>query len=222
MCAKAEETTRRLSAVNPNVVPTPEVHIHLPCQRHSERRHAGSTACGANTCVLDVDHFYRYTSAVATRQYWLMKTEPDVFSIHDLRRKGRSPWDGVRNYTARNFMKDEMKMGDLVLFYHSSVTPPGVAGIARVCSATYPDPTQFDTKSQYYDPKSKADAPRWWLIDVEFVEELPTFLPLPLLRESPEIRDMVLLRKGMRLSVQPVSKAHFSWIVKAGKGKTKP
>lgn len=160
-------------------------------------------------------------AVVATRRYWLMKTEPDVFSIADLRKKGRSAWDGVRNYTARNFMKDEMAVGDLVLFYHSNATPPGVAGIARVCSATYPDPTQFDPKSEYYDPKSKPEAPRWWLIDVEFVEELPRFLPLPLLREAQALSDMMLLRKGMRLSVQPVSKEHFRWILKAGGAKIK-
>lgn len=150
-----------------------------------------------------------------------MKTEPDVFSILDLRKKGRSPWDGVRNYTARNFMKDEMSVGDLVLFYHSNANPPGVAGVARVCSESYPDPTQFDSQSEYYDAKSKPEAPRWWLIDVEFVEELPTFLPLPLLREAPQLAEMVLLRKGMRLSVQPVSKAHFKWILNAGGASTK-
>jgi predicted RNA-binding protein with PUA-like domain len=158
---------------------------------------------------------------MATRRYWLMKTEPDVFSIQDLKRKGRSAWDGVRNYTARNFMKDEMTVGDLVLFYHSNATPPGIAGVSRVCSETYPDPTQFDPKSEYYDPKSKPEAPRWWLIDVEFVEELPTFLPLPLLRETAELDGMVLLRKGMRLSVQPVDKPHFQWALAAGGAKTK-
>jgi len=151
-----------------------------------------------------------------------MKTEPDVFSIHDLRRKGRSAWDGVRNYTARNFMKDDMAVGELVLFYHSNATPPGVAGVAKVCSKSYPDPTQFDPKSEYYDAKSKIDAPRWWLVDVEFVEELATFLPLPLLRETRALADMVLLRKGMRLSVQPVSKPHFKWILRAGGASTKP
>lgn len=150
-----------------------------------------------------------------------MKTEPDVFSIQDLKKKGRSPWDGVRNYTARNFMKDEMSVGDLVLFYHSNATPPGIAGISRVGSKAYPDPTQFDPKSEYYDPKSKPDAPRWWLVDVEFVEELSTYLPLPLLRETPELEGMVLLRKGMRLSVQPVEKAHFQWALKAGGAVTK-
>lgn len=150
-----------------------------------------------------------------------MKTEPDVFSIADLRKRQRSPWDGVRNYTARNFMKDDMREGDLVLFYHSNATPPGIAGVARVCSKTYPDPTQFDKKSEYYDPKSSPEAPRWWLIDVEYVEEFPTYLPLPTLRVTPELDGMVLLRKGMRLSVQPVEKEHFKWAVRAGGGATK-
>lgn len=158
---------------------------------------------------------------MATRRYWLMKTEPDVFSISDLEKKGRSPWDGVRNYTARNFMKDDMKVDDLVLFYHSNATPPGIAGIARVCSETYPDPTQFEPDSEYYDPKSKREAPRWWLVEVEFVEKLPTFLPLPMLRETKELADMVLLRKGMRLSVQPVEKRHFQWALKAGGATTR-
>jgi predicted RNA-binding protein with PUA-like domain len=162
------------------------------------------------------------TGAVTARQYWLMKTEPDVFSIDDLRKKGRSPWDGVRNYTARNFMKDEMSIGDLVLFYHSNAAPPGVAGVARVCSKSYPDPTQFDPNSDYYDSKSRPESPRWWLVEVEYVEQLPVFLPLPSLRQMPELSDMVLLRKGMRLSVQPVSKAEFKWVVRAGGGMTKP
>ncbi len=142
-----------------------------------------------------------------------MKSEPDVFSIDHLRKMGRSPWDGVRNYRARNFMKNEMAVGDLVLFYHSNATPPGVAGLARVCSKTYPDPTQFDPKSKYFDAKSSEDAPRWWLIDVEFVEEFPTFLSLPELRDSAALDGMMLLRKGMRLSVQPVEKQHFRWIL---------
>jgi predicted RNA-binding protein with PUA-like domain len=155
------------------------------------------------------------------RRYWLMKTEPDQFSIRDLQKKGRAPWDGVRNYVARNFMKEEMSLGDWVLFYHSSTTPPGIAGIARVCSKTYPDPTQFDPKSKYYDPKSNPESPRWWLVDVEFVEELPTYLPLPLLRETSVLAGMMLLKRGMRLSVQPVEKQHFQWALKAGGTATK-
>jgi predicted RNA-binding protein with PUA-like domain len=155
------------------------------------------------------------------RQYWLMKTEPDVFSIDDLERKKTEPWDGVRNYRARNFMKNDMAVGDLVLFYHSNANPPGVAGVAEVCSKTYPDPTQFDKKSKYFDPKSKEEDPRWWLIDVEFVEKLPRFLPLPELREDNALDGMMLLKKGMRLSVQPVVKAHFKRVLQLGKAKTK-
>lgn len=159
--------------------------------------------------------------SVATRRYWLMKTEPDVFSIRDLQQRKTSPWDGVRNYRARNLMKDEMQVGDLVLFYHSNAEPPGVAGISRVCSASYPDPTQFDRGSEYFDPKSTPEAPRWWLVDVEFVEELPKFLPLPELRAMAELDGMMLLQKGTRLSVQPVQKKHFQWILKCGRAHTK-
>jgi predicted RNA-binding protein with PUA-like domain len=150
-----------------------------------------------------------------------MKSEPDVFSIRDLKARGRSPWDGVRNYRARNLMKDEMSVGDLVLFYHSSTLPPGVAGVARVCSATYPDPTQFDAASEYYDAKSTPEAPRWWLVDVEFVEELKQLLPLPELRTVKELSGLMLLEKGTRLSVQPVSKKHFQTILKLAQAVTK-
>jgi predicted RNA-binding protein with PUA-like domain len=155
------------------------------------------------------------------RRYWLMKSEPDAFSIRDLRARGRSPWDGVRNYRARNLMRDDMQVDDLVLFYHSSILPPGVAGIARVCSAAYPDPTQFDSASKYFDSKSSPDAPRWWLVDVEFVEELPELVSLPQLRECPELAGMMLLERGTRLSVQPVSKSHFQFVLKRGRAVTK-
>jgi predicted RNA-binding protein with PUA-like domain len=155
------------------------------------------------------------------RRYWLMKSEPDAFSIEDLKRRGQSPWDGVRNYRARNFMKDQMAEDDLVLFYHSSTLPPGVAGIARVCSKAYPDPTQFDAKSKYFDAKSTTSAPRWWLVDVEFVERLPVYQELPALRACPELEGMMLLQKGTRLSIQPVDKKHFVFIIKQGQAKTK-
>ncbi len=156
-----------------------------------------------------------------SRQYWLMKTEPDVFSIDDLARKRTEPWDGVRNYRARNFMKDAMCVGDLVLFYHSNADPPGVAGVARVSSEPYPDPTQFDAKSKYFDAKSEEADPRWWLIEVEFVEKLPSFVPLPNMREDAELEGMMLLQRGMRLSIQPVEKPHFRHVLKLGKAKTK-
>lgn len=158
-----------------------------------------------------------------SRRYWLMKSEPDVFSIDDLKRKGREPWDGVRNYQARNFMRDEMAVGDLVLFYHSNATPPGVAGLARVASAAYPDPSAFDPDSKYYDPNSDPDAPRWWLVDVEFVEKFAEFVSLDALKAAAkkELADMLVVRRGQRLSVQPVEKHHFAHVLRMAKAKTR-
>ncbi len=109
---------------------------------------------------------------------WLIKSEPDVFSIHDLEKVAREPWTGVRNYQARNFMWKEMKIGDLALFYHSNATPPGIAGLAKVASAPYPDPTQFDAKSEYHDPKATKENPRWWLVDFAHVATFPELIPL--------------------------------------------
>jgi predicted RNA-binding protein with PUA-like domain len=138
-------------------------------------------------------------------RYWLMKSEPDVFGIDDLAKKKRSGWDGVRNYQARNFMRDQMKSGDLILFYHSTCEVPGIAGIARVSREAHPDPTQFDKKSDYYDPKSKAVAPTWMMVEVEFVKKFPEFLPLERLKTEKALAKMPLLQRGQRLSVQPVS-----------------
>ena len=118
-------------------------------------------------------------------QYWLIKSEPDVFSIDDLKKVKREPWDGVRNYQARNFMWHEMKPGDLALFYHSNAKPPGIAGVARVAGDPYPDPTQFNPKSDYHDPKSSKDKPRWWLVDFEFVSKFDDLLPLQALKDDP-------------------------------------
>ena len=148
------------------------------------------------------------------RKYWLMKSEPDVFSFDDLwkAKKRTTPWDGVRNYRARNFMRDEMSVGDGVLYYHSNATPPGIAGLARVASEAYPDPTQFDPADDHYDPKSDPDDPRWWLVDVQAVERLPRFLGLPELRETPAVATMGVLQRGNRLSVQPVSAAEWKAI----------
>jgi predicted RNA-binding protein with PUA-like domain len=152
-------------------------------------------------------------------QFWLMKSEPDVYSIDDLERDGTEPWEGVRNYQARNFMR-EMLVGDWVLFYHSNAKPPGVAGLARVCREAYPDPTQFDRKSQYFDPKSSKDAPRWSRVDVAFVEKFPTFLSLQTLKDNKRLQGMRVTQKGQRLSVQPVEKAHFDAVLKLAKAKT--
>jgi predicted RNA-binding protein with PUA-like domain len=157
------------------------------------------------------------------RRYWLVKSEPDVYSIADLERDGRTEWDGVRNYQARNYMRDEMAIGDLVLFYHSNAEPMGVAGIARVCSAPHPDRTQFDKKSEYYDPDATTEEPRWQLVDVELVERFDTIVSLERLKKDAKALDgMMVIKRGIRFSVQPVEKAHFARVLKLAGAKTKP
>ncbi|WP_295989117.1 EVE domain-containing protein [uncultured Variovorax sp.] len=148
-------------------------------------------------------------------QYWLMKSEPDEVSIDDALAAPDATvaWTGVRNYQARNFMRDGMKIGDGVLFYHSSCPEPGIAGIARVASGIKPDPTQFDPKSSYYDAASKKDDPRWLLVDVQALRKT-RLLALPELRARPELADLVVLRKGNRLSITPVEPAHWKIIEK--------
>ncbi|MBJ2159342.1 EVE domain-containing protein [Variovorax sp. IB41] len=148
-------------------------------------------------------------------QYWLMKSEPDEVSIDDaLAAPGATvAWTGVRNYQARNFMRDGMKVGDGVLFYHSSCPEPGIAGIARVASGIKPDPTQFDAKSPYYDAASKKEDPRWLLVDVQAVRKT-RLLALPELRARPELAELIVLRKGNRLSITPVEPAHWKIIEK--------
>lgn len=146
--------------------------------------------------------------------YWLMKTEPEEFSIDVLRARGREPWTGVRNLVARNHMR-AMALGDAVLFYHSSCNPPGVAGLARVCATSHVDPSQFDRDSDYFDPKSAPDKPRWDCVDVEYVETLPAFVPLDAIRAERALAGMILLRFS-RLSVQPVAPAEYKRIVAMG------
>ena len=143
-------------------------------------------------------------------QFWLMKSEPDECSIDDALRAPAAtvPWTGVRNYQARNFMRDTMRIGDGVLFYHSSCPQPGIAGLAQVASGPYPDPTQFDPASPYHDPKSTPDAPRWVLVDVKALRKT-RLIGLPELRATPELAGMVLLQRGSRLSITPVSEAHW-------------
>ncbi len=141
------------------------------------------------------------------KSYWLMKSEPDTYSIDDLERDRKTHWDGVRNYKARNNMR-AMKVGDEVLFYHSNAKPPGVAGIARVCRQAYPDPAQFDKKSKYYDAKSTRENPRWDMVDVEFVARAKEPVSLPEIKDEPALAEMELVRYG-RLSVQSVKKAEF-------------
>lgn len=144
--------------------------------------------------------------------YWLMKSEPDVFSIDDLKKKKKSGWDGVRNYQARNYMRDDMKLGDLVLFYHSSCEIPGVAGLAKVSKTSHPDPSQFDSKSEYYDPKATKEAPRWFMVEVEFVEKFPQVITLATLKDTKGLDKMPLVQKGSRLSINPVSASEFKII----------
>jgi len=150
---------------------------------------------------------------MAAMRYWLMKSEPDVFSIDDLARAKVEPWTGVRNYQARNFMRDGMGVGDGVLFYHSSCEVPGVAGIAEVASAAYPDPTQFDPKSEYYDERSTRDDPRWMLVDVAFRRKLKRVVTLAELKAQPGLDGFPLLQRGNRLSVLPVTKAQWQAIL---------
>ena len=145
--------------------------------------------------------------------YWLMKTEPDTFSIDDLKRNKREAWDGVRNYQARNFMRDDMRVGDGVFFYHSNCAEPGIAGLAEVATDAYPDPSQFDPKSQYFDPGSSRDNPRWMLVDVTFVKKLKRVITLDELKNHKALTDMRLLRKGNRLSVMPVEAADWKYIL---------
>ena len=145
--------------------------------------------------------------------YWLMKSEPDAYSIDDLERDGRDMWDGIRNYQARNMMRDEMRVGDKVFFYHSNCKEPGIVGVMKVAGKPYPDRTQFDPESKYYDPKSNEEDPRWMLVDVEFVRKLSRTITLAELKAHPGLDGMILLRRGNRLSIMPVDKAHWALIL---------
>lgn len=146
-------------------------------------------------------------------KYWLMKSEPDTFSIDDLKRKGTEAWDGVRNYQARNFMRDGMKVGDKIFFYHSNTDVPGIVGIATVASPAYPDESQFNKKSKYHDEKSTREEPRWFLVDVKFERKLARNISLEELKHRDELVDMPLVRKGNRLSVMPVAKSDWDFIL---------
>ena len=152
-------------------------------------------------------------------RYWLMKSEPHVFSIEDLEREKTTWWDGVRNYQARNFMWKEMSIGDKVLFYHSNSNPPGIVGLARVLKEAKPDKTALDPKSPYFDPKSKKTGIRWYCTQVEFIQKFKRIIGLPELRKVSQLKDMLLLKKGQRLSVQPVHEEHFKIICQIAKEK---
>lgn len=150
--------------------------------------------------------------------YWLFKSEPDVYSIDDLAAEptGAGRWDGIRNYQARNLLRDQVKSGDNVLFYHSSCKVPGVAGTAKIVSAPYADPAQFDSKSPYFDPKATEENPRWFCVDVSLVEKFPTVIPLDTLKQEPSLVNMILFRQG-RLSIQPIAAPEWRRILTMAK-----
>ena len=146
-------------------------------------------------------------------RYWLMKSEPDVYSIDDLKTDGTTQWEGVRNYQARNFMRDDMKIGDKVLFYHSNAKPPGIAGLAEVCKLAYPDHFAFDPKSKYYDPKSSPDKPIWQMVDVKFEKKFNNLISLHDIKDNEKLQNMMVIQKGSRLSIQKVDKADYMYII---------
>ena len=150
--------------------------------------------------------------------YWLFKSEPDSFSLDDLKQLGQSPWDGVRNYQARNYLR-AMKPGDQGFFYHSRVDPPGIAGLCKVVSQPYPDPTALDPQSKYFDPKSSLDNQRWSLVDVAYLEHFSHFVTLNELKAHPKLESMLVTRKGNRLSITPVSAEEWKVVVKLGRVK---
>src|SRR6185369_2141589 len=145
----------------------------------------------------------------ANSRFWLVKSEPDCYSIDDLKRDKRTSWTGVRNYQARNFMRDGMKIGDLVLFHSSGSDPPGVAGVARVCSKPHADETALDPKDDHYDPKSNEDDPIWMCVDIEFVRKFDDVVALGELKANKSLASMLVLQRGQRLSVMPVDESHF-------------
>ncbi len=149
-------------------------------------------------------------------QHWLMKSEPETFSIDDLAKKSKQiePWDGVRNYQARNWLRDAMKVGDLAFFYHSSCAIPGIVGIVKIVKGGYPDATAFDINSKYYDPKSTTQNPRWYRVDIQLIEKFPEIITLNELRQHAVLQNMRLLQKGSRLSITPVTAEEWNFILK--------
>ena len=144
--------------------------------------------------------------------YWLLKTEPNMFSIHDLKAAGVEPWDGIRNYQARNFIRDEMKIGDQVFIYHSRIEPVGIAGRGEIVSEAYPDPSQFDTGSPYFDAKSNPENPRWLMVDIQYRAHFQRVITLRELKSLPQLSEMRVVQKGSRLSVQPVTRQEWQFI----------
>lgn len=156
---------------------------------------------------------------MAERRFWLFKSEPESYSISDLRRDGGTFWDGVRNYQARNFLRDDIQPGDGVLFHHSNAEPPAIVGIATVRRGGYPDHTQFEQGHPKFDPKASEDNPRWYMVDIDFEKEFPRPLTLEELRGVPALEGMELLRKGSRLSVQPVTREQWDAVLKLAKAR---
>ena len=148
------------------------------------------------------------------KRYWLMKSEPSVYSIDDLQRDGSTSWEGVRNYQARNFMRDDMRVGDGVLFYHSNAKPMGIYGVAEVVREAYPDDTAFDPNSRYYDAKSDSAQPTWLMVDVGYVRTFKTPITLAALKDIPGLEAMMVIRKGSRLSVQPVTPQEWNVVMR--------
>lgn len=147
------------------------------------------------------------------KKFWLMKTEPDVFSIDQLQKDSTTLWEGVRNYQARNFMMNDMKLGDEVLFYHSSTEPSGIAGLAVVCGEKKPDPSQFDKKSSYFDSKATKQKPIWFCVEVKFVKKFPQVISLAEIKKQKALDEMLLIKRGQRLSIQPVKQNEYDWIL---------
>ena len=153
-----------------------------------------------------------------SRRYWLMKCEPAAYTIDDLARDGRTSWEGVRNYQARNFMRDEMRVGAGVLFYASNAQPSGVTGLAEIARAAYPDQYAWTKGHKYHDAGSSKDAPTWFMVDISFVEAFPAVVPLEALKSTPGLEQMMVTRKGSRLSIQPVTSAEYHIVVRLGRG----
>jgi predicted RNA-binding protein with PUA-like domain len=154
------------------------------------------------------------------KKYWLMKCEPEAYTIERLEKDGVAGWEGVRNYQARNLMRDEMQVGDGVLFYASNADPSGVTGLAEISRAGYPDPFAFKKGHHYYDPDSKADNPTWYTVEIKFVARFPAIVPLDQLKQTPGLEKMMVIRKGARLSVQPVTKAEYDIVRRLGTRRT--
>ncbi|MEA2601473.1 MAG: hypothetical protein QOF89_2465 [Acidobacteriota bacterium] len=155
--------------------------------------------------------------AKRAKRYWLMKCEPEAYTIEDLERDGVTTWEGVRNFQARNSMRDDMKVGDGVLFYASNAEPSGVTGVAEIAREAYPDPYAFEKGHHYYDPKSDPENPTWYTVEIRFVEKFPEIVSLAELKEAKGLKDMVVTQKGSRLSVQPVTKKEFEIVLKLGR-----